>query len=396
MKKIKYVNVVMLFLISVFTLNLIECLAEETVKLNTDHKIVIPDEPKHKNIDAIVKRVNFCVDYLAAQDINGLRFYPLFEKENKSKLIISGNLQYANKKLEAMYVFILPVDTESEDVVCSGLVHIFLSDGVVGSYTEFGPKDDSLFVHSGVGFYENGRFADMYCSDDDFENNKYLLWDEKGTLKSKVSDVKIGATFSNESLARFDKNKKTNYLPQIKLPSNIEKYKEKYKDVKGILQGIDIILTKQHENTYKFIYNICYPNFFKKTKSEYDKVNFEILLGLDGIEEFFVEQDTHHKGLYNSYHIKISKNQISRLIVGNMKGPSNPFSKLTPARIDGSGVEVMFHSTGYPATYKTIVKNRLFGRQIEWNDKGEVVSDIELDIPKEWKDAPKKIESESK
>ncbi len=47
-----------------------------------------------------------------------------------------------------------------------------------------------------------------------------------------------------------------------------------------------------------------------------------------------------------------------------------------------SGLEITFHPTGYPATYKTIVKERLFGRQMEWNDKGEMISDTDLDIPK--------------
>jgi hypothetical protein len=38
------------------------------------------------------------------------------------------------------------------------------------------------------------------------------------------------------------------------------------------------------------------------------------------------------------------------------------------------------------------VNNRLYGRQIEWNNKGELIYDIDLDIPKEWKNAPKKDE----
>jgi hypothetical protein len=54
------------------------------------------------------------------------------------------------------------------------------------------------------------------------------------------------------------------------------------------------------------------------------------------------------------------------------------------------GVEVKFHSNGYPASYRTVVKNRLYGLQIEWNDKGELISEVDLDIPKEWKDTPKK------
>ena len=57
--------------------------------------------------------------------------------------------------------------------------------------------------------------------------------------------------------------------------------------------------------------------------------------------------------------------------------------------IDGNGVEIRFHPTGYPACYKTIVRNRLFGRQLEWNEKGELLSDVDLDIPQPWPDAPK-------
>jgi hypothetical protein len=60
------------------------------------------------------------------------------------------------------------------------------------------------------------------------------------------------------------------------------------------------------------------------------------------------------------------------------------------------GIEVTFHSNGYPANYRTVVNNRLYGRQIEWNDKGELISDVDLDIPKEWKDAPKRNESQPK
>ena len=61
-----------------------------------------------------------------------------------------------------------------------------------------------------------------------------------------------------------------------------------------------------------------------------------------------------------------------------------------------SGLEITFHPTGYPASYRTIVKERLFGRLIEWNDKGEVVSDVDLDIPQPWPEAPKRADEEEK
>jgi hypothetical protein len=53
-----------------------------------------------------------------------------------------------------------------------------------------------------------------------------------------------------------------------------------------------------------------------------------------------------------------------------------------------SGIEITFHPTGYPASYKTIVKGNLFGRQAEWNDKGEVIFDEDYDIPKLRNDLP--------
>jgi hypothetical protein len=57
--------------------------------------------------------------------------------------------------------------------------------------------------------------------------------------------------------------------------------------------------------------------------------------------------------------------------------------------INGDGIEVKFHLTGFPASYKTIVRNRLFGRQIEWDEEGKVLSDVDIDIPMPWADAPK-------
>jgi antitoxin component YwqK of YwqJK toxin-antitoxin module len=71
-------------------------------------------------------------------------------------------------------------------------------------------------------------------------------------------------------------------------------------------------------------------------------------------------------------------------------------TKLNNLSIDGKGIEIKFHPNGFPASYKSIVKNRLYGRQIEWDDKGEIVSDVDLDIPKEWKDAPKENKSQPK
>jgi antitoxin component YwqK of YwqJK toxin-antitoxin module len=59
-------------------------------------------------------------------------------------------------------------------------------------------------------------------------------------------------------------------------------------------------------------------------------------------------------------------------------------------RMNGNGRIMTLHANGYPKSYKTIVKNRLFGRQMEWDENGKVISDDDYDIPQPWADAPKK------
>jgi hypothetical protein len=58
--------------------------------------------------------------------------------------------------------------------------------------------------------------------------------------------------------------------------------------------------------------------------------------------------------------------------------------------VDGDGVEIYFHPTVFLKSYRTIIKNRLFGRQTEWDEKGKVISNVDLDFPQKWNNAPKR------
>jgi hypothetical protein len=86
--------------------------------------------------------------------------------------------------------------------------------------------------------------------------------------------------------------------------------------------------------------------------------------------------------------------QLQKYVEGDIKFDENQtgseIAKTAFIPDKGSSTEIYFHPSGYPSSYHTIVKGRLFGRQIEWNDKGEVISDVDLDIPKPWADVPKK------
>jgi hypothetical protein len=59
--------------------------------------------------------------------------------------------------------------------------------------------------------------------------------------------------------------------------------------------------------------------------------------------------------------------------------------------IDGDGIEIHFHPTGFPKSYRTIIRNRLFGSQIEWDENGKIISNVDLEFPQKWKEAPEKI-----
>jgi hypothetical protein len=103
-------------------------------------------------------------------------------------------------------------------------------------------------------------------------------------------------------------------------------------------------------------------------------------------------QNNKHFGCRLNYD---EKNRLLIYIIGEMQEIKTTKNETVTSRsvLDGDGIEVKFHLTGYPASYKTIVKNCLLGYQIEWNEDGEIISNVNLDTPKPWLDAPKNVEN---
>jgi hypothetical protein len=64
-----------------------------------------------------------------------------------------------------------------------------------------------------------------------------------------------------------------------------------------------------------------------------------------------------------------------------MIGFSDEYDGKPFLRKEGRGVEVRFHPNGMPKSYYTMVRGRHYGRQIEWDDNGKVIFDVDLDIP---------------
>lgn len=92
------------------------------------------------------------------------------------------------------------------------------------------------------------------------------------------------------------------------------------------------------------------------------------------------------------------KNRLIAYIYGEMSKIKSDKTEVALSQyvLDGDGIEIKFHLTGYPASYKTIVNNCLQGGQIEWNENGEVISNVNLDTPQPWSDAPKKTDNVEK
>jgi hypothetical protein len=92
------------------------------------------------------------------------------------------------------------------------------------------------------------------------------------------------------------------------------------------------------------------------------------------------------------------KSRVTMWLNGDLREIDNEFLRglKDPLKvrytIDGDGVEIRFHPTGFPKTYRTIVRNRLFGRQIEWDENGKIISNVDIDFPQKWENAPQKNE----
>jgi hypothetical protein len=244
---------------------------------------------------------------------------------------------------------------------------------------------------------------------EDFED-KYRIrkWSSEGKL---LEDSKGKYDFDYEDILRQYRA----VSPEHGIHQNNDNFSSKIYE-KIPTPSIDLTSKKQHavviSRICSYIEAINNDDCTSLTNNQYLKpqrlnVSTEILFRDKSILHLFVSQTSEKQSVKNQFDLRLvngfiltfNDNRITKYVEGNLiqqtiissNKNNEPESRLI-VNIDGNGTEVTFHPTGYPASYKTIVKNRLFGRQVEWNDKGEVTSDVDLDIPKPWADAPKKEE----
>jgi hypothetical protein len=269
------------------------------------------------------------------------------------------------------------------------------------SFNSSGKMDQVFGAFWGFSYHDNGLLAEFSFSNKemfpDVKTPSHIEWDENGNKTFDAyaekrhnfwDDVWYDSNYLNDLRKKktLTTHPNTRFEDLYRLPT-----KPSDKVVIAVLQGIS--------NGYKNIRDgdvrklLAIQGFDKHPTND---IYIDIALVKKHIGSVLCSQLL-NEGRYACYMQFNEQEQLTTYRLGNLMKPTNQTNSIglntgnkMPHGIDGNGTEVKFHPTGYPASYKTIVKNRLFGRQIEWNDKGEVISDVDLDIPKPWADAPKK------
>jgi hypothetical protein len=310
---------------------------------------------------------NFCINYMCLDYLNSNPDLP--RKYGKADQSITLS-HWAGKEYEEYG----PNISQNYVVLC------FLDSTKIGSYYEFGKVVNEYF---GVRFVEKTGVSDMF------------QLSIKHPAQNKTADSILLEWDKNEKMVSGENLQLINNMRLLPAPQNVKNLKTKWgkvslipdipknKELKVFFNRMIQIMTAKKKD--EMIELMDFP-LTKQVEQRYGQVSFRdwrcqwgCFLGknyLDSISQGYAYAKN-HDGMPTLY------------LEGKI---------IAPDKFDGvpslyeTGIIIRFHPTGYPASYKTIVNNRLFGRQIEWNDKGEVLSDVDLDIPKPWADAPKKEE----
>lgn len=134
-------------------------------------------------------------------------------------------------------------------------------------------------------------------------------------------------------------------------------------------------------------------NYWYKKVSENSSGIIEFRFGKNYLYDVSIKDDDNDL-VMGTYMMFDDKSHAKLWLAGDLRDIDSDFDRKStdPLKvhysIDGDGVEIHFHPTGFPKSYRTIIKNRLFGRQIEWDETGKVISNVDLEFPKKWNEAP--------
>jgi hypothetical protein len=310
---------------------------------------------------------NFSITYSCLDYLNSNPDLPRKYGKGDQSITLS---HWAGKEYEQQYGLHI---SQNFIVLC------FLNSIKIGSYYEFGKVVNGSF---GALFSEKTGISEMFqlslkdSNQNQSENTILLEWDKNEKM---ISEEKLSLITKMRSLPvhKNAKELKTKWgnvplVPDVKSNKELNVFFDRMLRIMStrkkdeMIELLDLPLINQTKHRFgqvSFSNWKCQWGYF--AGQSYDNYSMETLQGYafaknsDGMPTLYLEGSINFPDKFDGI-------------------PS----------LNEKGIIITFHSTGYPASYKTIVRNRLFGRQIEWNDKGEVISDVDLDIPKPWLDAP--------
>jgi len=154
---------------------------------------------------------------------------------------------------------------------------------------------------------------------------------------------------------------------RIQVPS-----KGNYKEVTSLLARIQTYAERVHNGQFGHLIEnpIFKPVFFPN-------YGVEIRFGKDYVNYVKANQKSGATKLYSEIFFD-SEESVTKYREGNFD-----VGEIFKDGIERNAwKEVVFHPNGRPASYRSVVRDQLLGRQIEWNDQGEVISDVDLNFCK--------------
>jgi hypothetical protein len=366
---------------------------------NLFQRYKIPSELKQRPIFYFLKRMEW-MELVAKSDNwkDATRHPAMSDNSDFSKLRIEFEYEY-RKSSKEYYATSFLIKTHSADISPQ------YKDAITGDIEFY--DDGKVVVYSGrfwvLNFHQTGVPAKFWFSTNniypDVKGGGYIEWDDDGKVvdnpyaKSKVSlwdDVYCSDDYvknleKQNNPTPISTDQPTDYKLLLPPKTNHTKFVTTFKHI------VEYDSCIRSGNVKNMIKNAV---FDKQPSTVYAEYYF-YERSLASVWLYYLPQ---HKDKYGCFFTYDKSGRLIRYVRGetyvkrNSGEISNSDVTYPTCAIDGSGIDVRFHTTGYPASYQTIANNRLFGRQIEWNDKGEVLFDVDLDIPKPWADAPKKEE----
>ncbi|MDR2643025.1 MAG: hypothetical protein LBC74_09545 [Planctomycetaceae bacterium] len=261
---------------------------------------------------------------------------------------------------------------------------------------QFPPDLNFLF------FNDESKLAGITHSDDDgqytihIDDNTKTIKKEFYEYDKKIKQKKIAIRDIVKKKADLSEPKQP-FQPPIKLEPN---YCTKIPD-KLMRTDIRVVLSRAERLRLAAIAGKAEPFIEhtaivprEPTKAEKANPNFErITKWRANIWGFYAGNDLAFLGVHGGsiqndcgcFLVFDDQSRLQRYAEGEIKFDYNSsgheVAKTARVSDTGIGVEITFHKNGYPSEYKSIVKNRRFGRQIKWDENGNLISDIDQDIP---------------